>query len=138
MKGCSSVDESLLTGESLPQLRKAGDMLVGGTVNNESPLVMEIEQVGEGTVLSAIVRLLDRAQTEKPAVARAADRVAGWFVGGLLVLATAVAWWWWQQDPAHAFSVTLSVLVVTCPCALSLATPAALTAATGALTRLVC
>ncbi|MGI9320803.1 MAG: heavy metal translocating P-type ATPase [Thiogranum sp.] len=134
--GTSSVDESLLTGESLPQLRKAGDQLVGGTVNNESPLVIRIERVGEDTVLSAIVRLLDRAQTEKPAIARSADRVAGWFVGGLLVVAGVVAWWWWLHDPAHAFAVTLSVLVVTCPCALSLATPAAVTAATGALTRL--
>jgi Cu2+-exporting ATPase len=134
--GTSSVDESLLTGESLPQLRKAGDPLVGGTVNNESPLVIRIERVGEDTVLSAIVRLLDRAQTEKPAIARSADRVAGWFVGGLLVVAGVVAWWWWLHDPAHAFAVTLSVLVVTCPCALSLATPAAVTAATGALTRL--
>ena len=134
--GTSSVDESLLTGESLPQLRKAGDQLVGGTVNNESPLVMRIERVGEDTVLSAIVRLLDRAQTEKPTIARSADRVAGWFVGGLLLVAAVVAWWWWLHDPAHAFAVTLSVLVVTCPCALSLATPAAVTAATGALTRL--
>jgi len=134
--GRSSVDESLLTGESLPQTRKQGDLLVGGTVNTESPLIMEIEQVGEATVLSAIVRLLDRAQTEKPSVARTADRVAGWFVGGLLLVATAVATWWWLHDPEHAFAVTLSVLVVTCPCALSLATPAAVTAATGALTRL--
>ena len=136
LEGSSSLDESLLTGESLPQVRGVGDLLVGGTVNNESPLVMRVEQVGEATVLSAIVRLLDRAQTEKPAVARLADRVAGWFVAVLLLVAAAVAWWWWQHDPAHAFSVTLSVLVVTCPCALSLATPAALTAATGALTRL--
>jgi Cu2+-exporting ATPase len=134
--GSSSVDESLLTGESLPQLRKPGDLLVGGTVNNESPLTMQVESVGEETVLSAIVRLLDRAQTEKPGIARLADRVAGWFVAGLLVIAAGVAWWWWQHEPAHAFAVTLSVLVVTCPCALSLATPAALTAATGALTRL--
>jgi Cu2+-exporting ATPase len=133
--GASSVDESLLTGESFPQLRGVGDELVGGTVNNESPLVMRVERVGEDTVLSAIVRLLDRAQTEKPSVARSADRVAGWFVAALLLVAAAVAWWWWQHDPAHAFEVTLSVLVVTCPCALSLATPAALTAATGALTR---
>ncbi len=136
LEGQSSVDESLLTGESLPQLRHVGEALVGGTVNNESPLVMRVEQVGEATLLSAIVRLLDRAQTEKPAVARLADRVARWFVGALLLLAGGVAWWWWQHDPAQAFSVTLSVLVVTCPCALSLATPAAVTAATGALTRL--
>jgi len=136
MDGRSSVDESLLTGESFPLARKPGDLLVGGTVNNESPLVMQIEQVGEDTVLSAIVRLLDRAQTEKPGVARTADRVAGWFVGALLLIAAGVAGWWWLNDPVHAFAVTLSVLVVTCPCALSLATPAAVTAATGALTRL--
>ncbi len=134
--GQSSVDESLLTGESRPCRRQPGDLLVGGTVNIESPLVMEIEKIGEETVLSAIVRLLDRAQTEKPTVARVADSIAGWFVAGLLVLATAVALWWWQHDPAHAFAITLSVLVVTCPCALSLATPAAVTAATGALTGL--
>ncbi len=135
IEGASSVDESLLTGESLPQLRTAGDPLVGGTVNNESPLVMQIDKVGVDTVLSAIVRLLDRAQSEKPSVARSADRVAGWFVAGLLLVAGGVAWWWWLYDPAQAFAVTLSVLVVTCPCALSLATPAAVTAATGALTR---
>lgn len=136
IEGRSSVDESLLTGESLPQPRKPGDLLVGGTVNNESPLVMHVTTVGEGTVLSAIVRLLDRAQTEKPAVASLADRVAGWFVAALLVLAGVVAWWWWHHDAAQAFAVTLSLLVVTCPCALSLATPAAVTVATGALTRL--
>jgi len=136
IEGVSSVDESLLTGESLPRGRGVGDELVGGTVNVESPLVMEVEKVGGDTVLSSIVRLLDRAQTEKPHLARLADRAAAWFVGALLVLAAGVAWWWWQHDPAEAFRVTLSVLVVTCPCALSLATPAAVTAATGALTRL--
>lgn len=136
LEGRSSVDESLLTGESLPLTRVPGDRVTGGTVNNESPLVMVVESVGEGTVLSAIVRLLDRAQTEKPTVTKLADQVAGWFVAGLLLLAAGVAWWWWHHDPAHAFTVTLSVLVVTCPCALSLATPAAITAATGALTRM--
>ena len=88
VEGTSSVDESLLTGESLPQLRNTGDTLVGGTVNNESPLVMRIERVGEETVLSAIVRLLDRAQSEKPSLARSADRVAGWFAEAGLNLAT--------------------------------------------------
>ena len=136
LEGESAVDESLLTGESLPLPRGPGAALVGGTVNTDSPLVMQVEKVGEETVLSSILRLLDRAQTEKPSVAKLADRVAGGFVLALLALAAGVALYWWQADPAHAFAITLSVLVVTCPCALSLATPAALTAATGALTRL--
>ena len=136
LDGVSSVDEALITGESLPQPRRAGAALIGGTLNIESPLVMRVDKVGADTVLSAIVRLLDRAQTEKPRVAQLADRVAAWFVAGLLVLAGTVAWYWMQTDPTRAFAITLSVLVVTCPCALSLATPVALTAATGALTRM--
>ena len=135
-EGRSSVDESLLTGESLPRPRAAGDELVGGSVNVESPLVMAVQKVGEDTLVSAIVRLLDRAQAEKPRVARLADRVAGWFVGALLIVATLVALWWSLNAPEHAFAITLSVLVVTCPCALSLATPTAVTAASGALTRM--
>jgi len=134
--GRSSVDESLLTGESLPRPRAIGDELVGGSVNVESPLQLTVDKVGEDTLVSAIVRLLDRAQSEKPRVARLADRVAGWFVGALLIIAAAVALWWWLHAPQQAFAVTLSVLVVTCPCALSLATPTAVTAASGALTRL--
>ena len=133
--GRSSVDESLLTGESLPRLRSPGDVLVGGSLNVESPLEMRVTQVGEDTVVSGIVHLLDRAQAEKPYMARLADRVAGWFVTGVLAVAGAVALWWWGHDPSRAFAVTLSVLVVTCPCALSLATPVAITAATGALTK---
>jgi P-type Cu2+ transporter len=135
IEGISSVDESLLTGESLPCVKQVNDDLTGGSVNVESPLTMQVDKVGEDTVVSGIVRLLDRAQTEKPAIARIADKVAAWFVFVILVIATAVAYWWWQHDPQHAFAITLSVLVVTCPCALSLATPVAITAATGALTR---
>ncbi len=134
--GESSVDESLLTGESVPRGRAAGDALVGGSVNVESPLEMTVTRVGEDTVLSSIIRLLDRAQGEKPRVGRLADRVAGWFVLALLLLAVGVGGFWWWHEPESAFWITLSVLVVTCPCALSLATPAALTAATGRLTRL--
>ncbi len=135
IEGVSSVDESLLTGESMPGVKNIGDELTGGSVNVESPLTMEVDRVGEDTVVSGIVRLLDRAQTEKPSIARLADRVAAWFVFVILLIATAVAYWWWQHDPAHAFAITLSVLVVTCPCALSLATPVAITAATGSLTK---
>ena len=135
-EGCSSVDEALLTGESLPRKREVGDDVVGGSVNVESPLTLVVQKVGEQTLVSAIVRLLDRAQAEKPRAARLADRIAGWFVAAVLLVATAVAVWWLNYAPEHAFAVTLSVLVVTCPCALSLATPTALTAATGALTRM--
>lgn len=135
-EGRSSVDEALLTGESLPRRREVGDDVVGGSVNVESPLILDVQKVGEQTLVSAIVRLLDRAQAEKPRAARLADRIAGWFVAALLLVATAVAVWWLNYAPEHAFAVTLSVLVVTCPCALSLATPTALTAATGALTRM--
>jgi Cu2+-exporting ATPase len=136
VEGRSSVDESLLTGESLPLTRGVGERLVGGSVNVESPLVMAVEKVGEDTVLAAIQRLLNRAQSEKPRLASMADRVAGWFVGVILLLAALTGWWWQQHDPAQAGWIVLSMLVVTCPCALSLATPAALTAATGSLTRM--
>ena len=136
-EGVSRVDESLLSGESLPLPRQAGEALIGGSVNVESPLVMRIEKIGAETVLSAIVRLLDRAQGEKPRLALLADRIAGWFIAALLVVAAGVfSVWWWLSDFDTAFRVTLSVLVVTCPCALSLATPTAMVAATGALTRL--
>jgi Cu2+-exporting ATPase len=135
VEGASTVDESLVTGESLPLARRPGERLIGGTVNVESPLVMEVDRVGEETVVAAIVRLLDRAQGEKPRIAQLADRVAAWFVGALLLVAAGVYAWWYGHAPGEAFWVTLSVLVVTCPCALSLATPAAVTAATGTLTR---
>lgn len=135
-EGRSSIDESLLTGESLPLSKVIGEQVIGGTVNIESPLVVVVEKVGEDTVLASIQRLLDRAQTEKPMIAKTADKVAGVFVAALLVLVTLVGFWWWQHSPEQAFWVVLSLLVVTCPCALSLATPAAMTAATGTLTRL--
>jgi len=119
IEGRSSVDESLLTGESVPVPRGPGDRVVGGSVNVESPLVIRIEKVGEETVLAAIQRLLDRAQSEKPRLAGLADRIAGVFVGVILLLAAVVGWYWWQHAPDEAGWIVLSMLVVTCPCALS-------------------
>ncbi|MGD8526177.1 MAG: heavy metal translocating P-type ATPase, partial [Thioalkalispiraceae bacterium] len=136
LAGQSSVDESLLTGESLPLTRAEGEPVTGGTVNVESPIRIRVEKIGEDTVLAAIQRLLDRAQSEKPAIATLADKVASWFVAALLLVAGGVGYTWWQINPDDALWVVISVLVVTCPCALSLATPAAMTAATGSLTRL--
>lgn len=134
-KGVSSINESLITGESLPLRKERGDRLIGGTVNTESPLEMKVDTLGDSTTLSAIIRLLDRAQSEKPDLAKLADKGAGLFVLILLGIAIAVFVGWWFIDPSRAFWVALSVLVITCPCALSLATPAALTAATGNLTE---
>jgi len=133
--GESHVNESLLTGESLPLAKKSGSKLVGGTVNMDSPLQMRVDHVGESTVLSAIIRLLERAQQEKPHLAKLADRIASWFVVGLLLVASSVFAYWSFHQAEEAFWITLSVLVVTCPCALSLATPTALTVATSVLTE---
>jgi Cu2+-exporting ATPase len=133
--GSSSANESLLTGENLPLLKTVGDELIGGSVNIESPLTMRVDKLGDSTMLSSIIRLLDRAQSKKPNLAKFADRSAGWFVLLLLLIAIAVFAVWWFIDPSRAFWIALSVLVITCPCALSLATPAALTAATGNLTE---
>lgn len=134
--GESTVNEAVLSGESVPVLKHAGDALTGGTVNVESPLVLEVQAIGESTVLSSIIRLLDRAQMEKPRLARLADSVAAWFVLVILITAALVFGVWWFYDPGRAFWVTISVLVVTCPCALSLATPVALTTATSSLTKM--
>jgi Cu2+-exporting ATPase len=135
LEGRSHADESLLTGELRPVAKRDGDIVVGGAVNLDGVLVMRVTRAGDDTVLAGIVRLLDRAQAEKPRVAQIADRVAHVFVAALLA-ATVVAFAvWWVIDPPRALWVAVSMLVVTCPCALSLATPAALTAATGAAYR---
>jgi Cu2+-exporting ATPase len=128
----AQLDEALLTGESRPVARAAGDTLTGGSVNLDQPLVMEVRGAGEATRLAAIVRLSERAQAQRPAFVQAADRVAAWFVAAILLLAAGAAVAWLQVDPARALPVAVAVLVVTCPCALSLATPAALAVATGA------
>lgn len=134
LAGSSSTNEALLTGESLPCRKLVGDKLVGGTVNIESPLTMQVSQVGDNTVLASIIRLLERAQAEKPELARLAEKVSSRFVPLILLTATVVFLYWHQQEPSQAFWIALSVLVITCPCAFSLATPTALTAATGLLT----
>ena len=131
--GESAVDESLLTGESVPRSCRAGDDVVGGSLNTESPLTMRVSHVGEDTVLSHMLRLMERAQGEKPAVAMTADRIAAWFVLGILSIATVSGLYWYFQDSGDWLAVVVSLLVVTCPCALSLATPTAMTSATSSL-----
>ena len=133
--GQASVEEALITGESRPLAKKRGATVLAGSVVRDGALVVAVEAAGESTRLAAIERLSERAASERPRVARAADRIAAWFVATLLLLAAGTAVAWWQIDSARVLAVTFAVLVVSCPCALSLATPAAFAAATGALSR---
>lgn len=135
VEGISCANEALLTGESLPVPKQPGDPVTGGSVNAESPLVVRVDQVGEGTRLSAIIDLMERASLEKPRIVEIADRIATYFVAALLVVAILTAFGWYLVEPSRALWITVSVLVVTCPCALALATPIALTVAAGSLAR---
>jgi Cu2+-exporting ATPase len=133
VEGDSMLNESLLTGESLPIAKMVGDVLTGGSVNTASPIVIKVNRVGEQTRMASIARLMERAATEKPKMVLMADRIAVRFVGALLLLAVVTALVWLKVDPDRALLVFISVLVVSCPCALSLATPAVLTVASGVL-----
>ncbi|BBF85373.1 type cbb3 cytochrome oxidase biogenesis protein CcoI [Aquitalea magnusonii] len=136
LDGSSAANESLISGESKPVAKGVGDSVIAGSVNTSSPLYIEISQTGQQTRLASIVRLLDKALAEKPRLAVAADRFASWFVALLLLAAAGSYLAWHFIEPARALWIMVAVLVVSCPCALSLATPAALTAATGHLAAL--
>ena len=133
--GHSAFDESLLTGESNPVARSAGSQVLAGSINGSGVVEVEVTCAGDATVLGGVLRQAEQAARERPAIAQLADRAAAWFIGGVLVLAAGVTIGWLVHDPARMIPVLVSVLVVTCPCALSLATPAAMTAALGALAR---
>lgn len=133
--GQSAVVEALLTGESHPVTKAAGDKVIAGTMNQHSPLKVEVIAVAGQTQLSAIERMATRAADEKPQQVLAADRTARFFIARLLIVCSAVFVFWLWYRPEDAFWITLSVLVVTCPCALALAMPAALSAATANLRK---
>lgn len=136
VSGHSTLNEAALTGEYLPETRSEGDVVHAGSINGENPLEVEVRRAGARTRLSGILRVLDRVQAEKPPVALTADRIAGVFVSRVLILAPVIWIGWWLAGADNAFDITLSVLVVTCPCALSLATPTAITSATMRLRKL--
>ena len=131
--GTSSVNEAMLTGEALPIVKQPGSEVVGGTLNVEHPLTIQVSRAPAESTLSAIKQLLNRASLHKPPTFLVADKLARYFVGAVLLVAASVYFFWWQRSPDDAFWIMLSVLVVTCPCALSLATPTAITATTSAL-----
>ncbi len=133
--GESGVDEALLTGESRPVTKRVDSRVIAGSINVDSPLTVRVTGVGEHTVLAGIVRLLDQALAEKPRLAQWADRVAAPFTWLLLAFTLAVGIAWYVLAPARAFEIVLAVLVVTCPCALSLAAPAAMAAAASRLLK---
>jgi len=135
LAGQTQVDEALLTGESRPLTRQAGDAVIAGSHNLSGRVELRVEQVGAATRYAQIVALMESASVHKPAMAELADRLAKPFLMGVLLASAGAAIAWWPQGPGHAVMVAVAVLVVTCPCALSLATPAAMLAAAGALAR---
>jgi Cu2+-exporting ATPase len=133
LEGNSAVQEDTFNGEHLPRGVAAGDTVYAGTVNVEAALQALVLVDYRDSRLAALQRSVEMAQTGKPRLAALADRIASWFIAGILLITALTAWAWWQFDPDNALWITLSVLVISCPCALALATPAALTSAAGAL-----
>ena len=134
-QGDTLVDEALLTGESRPLPRGPGSTVVAGSHNLSASVLVRVACTGADTRFAQIVALMQSASSSKPALARLADRMAKPFLLGVLLSALLALAWWWPHDPAHALMVAVAVLVVTCPCALSLATPAAMLASAAALAR---
>ncbi len=130
------VDEALVTGESSAQRRMAGEPLLGGSINAGAALELEATAAPHQSTLHALVRMLEHAQSQRPRLGLAAERMASWFIVRILLLTAAVGVAWLFFDPSRAFPAVLAVLVATCPCALSLATPVAIAAATSRLARL--
>jgi Cu2+-exporting ATPase len=132
----SSLDESLLTGESKPVEKIVGDRVYAGTHNILNPLIMRIDAIGQSTRIAGIASLLDQALLAKPVMVSLAEKWTAYFVAFLLLSAFVSAAIWLYFDPAQAWTVLVSVLVASCPCALSLAVPTALAAAQGAVTKI--
>ncbi|WP_240558553.1 heavy metal translocating P-type ATPase [Paracoccus contaminans] len=127
LEGRSAVDESMVTGESMPVTKEVGSRAIGGTMNQSGALVIEARKVGRDTMLSQIVQLVAEAQRSRAPIQRLADQVSGWFVPAVIVVAVLafIAWSIWGPEPrfAYALVVAVSVLIIACPCALGLATP---------------
>lgn len=134
-QGATLADEALLTGESTPVARSVGSAVTAGSYNLQSAVQVRVERVGADTRFAQIVALMESASLQKPRLAQLADRIARPFLLAVLAAAALAAAWWWPTDPGHALMVAVAVLIVTCPCALSLATPVAMLTAAGTLAR---
>lgn len=135
ISGKSQLNEAMLSGEQLPITKSTGDTVLAGTVNGDSNLTVEVKKTNSHSFLSQLIRLSETSQAHKPKVAKLSDKIAQYFVGIILITALCTAFYWHNHVPEEAFWITLSVLVATCPCALSLATPTALTCATTRLNK---
>lgn len=133
--GSSQINEAMLTGEQLPITKSIGDQVFAGTINGDGNIVVEVKQTSQHSFLSQLIRISEASQTHKPKLAKLSDKIAQYFVAIILLTSIGTALYWQQHLPEEAFWITLSVLVATCPCALSLATPTALTCATTRLNR---
>jgi len=130
VNGSSQINEAMLSGEQLPLTKGINDNVFAGTINSDGNLTVKVKQPSNKSFLSQLIRLSEQSQAHKPKLARFSDKVAQYFVAIILITAIGTAIYWQQHLPEEAFWITLSVLVATCPCALSLATPTALTCAT--------
>jgi Cu2+-exporting ATPase len=135
ISGMSECDESLMTGESHAVAKVAGDSLIEGALNMNRPLVMQAVRIGDDTQLSTLVRMMEAAASEKPPLIQLADRYASMFLTIVLGLAIASGIVWWQIDSARAVWIAVTVMVITCPCALSLATPGVMSSVIGQLAK---
>ncbi len=135
INGRSQVNEAMLSGEQIPVAKAVNDNVFAGTINGDGNLTAKVKQPSSQSFLSQLIRLSEQSQAHKPKLARFSDKVAQYFVAVILITAIGTAIYWQQHLPEEAFWITLSVLVATCPCALSLATPTALTCATTRLNR---
>jgi len=133
--GISSFDESLLTGESDPVLKHPGDAVVAGSVNGDQAVIVRVTRTVQASALREMHHLVERGLEQRPRYALLAERVATGFVAVVLVVALVTAWYWLRTEPANWLPSTIAVLIVTCPCALALATPVALTVSAGELVR---
>jgi Cu+-exporting ATPase len=134
-EGYSSVDEAMITGESIPAEKKAGDTVIGATINKTGTFKFEASKVGRDTMLAQIINMVQEAQGSKPPIARLADRIAAYFVPAVMGIATVTFFVWYFFGPAPAFTYAvlnfIAVLIIACPCALGLATPTSIMVGTG-------